>query len=171
MSDAGARAFQPMIPRARARALPWMSVVIGSAIVALIPVIAPAPLLPPCGLLMLLAWRLLSPFALRRWAAAPLGFVDDLVSGQPLGSAVLLWSLCFLALELVETRLLFREFRQDWLLAAAAIAFCLMGGRLVAVPLTAAVDTAILLQIAGAALLFPLATWIAAAIDARRNYA
>ena len=46
-----------------------------------------------------------------------------------------------------------------------------MGGRLVAVPLTAAVDTAILLQIAGAALLFPLATWIAAAIDARRNYA
>ena len=84
---------------------------------------------------------------------------------------MLLWSLCFLALELVDTRLLFRDFRQDWLLAAAAIAFCLMGGRLVALPLTAPVDTAILLQIAGTTLLFPLATWIAAAIDARRNYA
>ena len=98
--------------------------------VAIVPVVATVPLLPPFGLLMLIAWRLLARFALRPWAAAPLGFFDDLVSGQPLGSSVLLWSVCFVVIELIEVRLVFRDFWQDWMIAAGAIAFCLCAGRL-----------------------------------------
>ena len=162
--------FAPSLPRGRARALPWASVAAGSLLTAL-PVIATVPALPPFGLLMLLAWRLLARFSLRPWAAAPLGFVDDLVSGQPLGSAVLLWSLCFLTIDLIEQRLFARDFWQDWLIAAGAIGGCLIGGRLIAVPLDAAVDTPILVQAAAATLLFPIATRLVAWIDAKRNYA
>ncbi len=169
MSDAGYRPFAPPLPPARARALPWISVVAGSLVTALLPVVAAAPLLPPCGLLMLLAWRLLSRFALKPWAAAPLGFADDLVSGQPLGSAVLLWSLCFLAIDLVEQRLILRNFWQDWLIATGAVAFCLVAGRLIATPLAAPIDTAVAVQVLAAALLFPFATRVAAWIDAKRN--
>jgi rod shape-determining protein MreD len=160
--------FAQPLPPSHARALPWATVIAGSA-VTIVPVIAAVPILPPLGLLMLLAWRLLARFALRPWAAAPLGFVDDLLSGQPLGSAVLLWSLCFLGIELVERRLVYRDFWQDWLIAAAAIVFCLAGGRVVAVPLGAHVDGAMLAQGTAAILLFPLSARLVAWIDRKRG--
>jgi rod shape-determining protein MreD len=162
--------FAQPLPPGRARAIPWASVIAGSCVTAL-PLVATVPLLPPCGLLMLLAWRLHARFALRRWAAAPLGFADDLVSGQPLGSAVLLWSICFLVIELIDQRLVGREFWQDWLIAAGAVAFCLVAGRLLAVPLAAHVNTAVSIQAIAAALLFPLAARLVAWIDRKRGYA
>ena len=168
--DVDFRPFRSQLPPGRARAIPWLSVIAGSCLTAL-PFVATLPFLPPFGLLLLLAWRLTARFALRRWAAGPLGLADDLVSGQPLGSAVLLWSLCFLAIELVEQRLLFREFWQDWLLAAGAIAFCLVGGRLIAVPLGAHVDAAIGAQAVTTALLYPVAARLVAWIDAKRGIA
>lgn len=162
--------FAEPLPPGRARALPWATVMGGSLVTAL-PIVATVPILPPFGLLMLLAWRLLARFALRPWAAAPLGAFDDLVSGQPLGSAVLLWSLCFLGIDLVERRLIYRDFWQDWLVAGAAIAFCLAGGRVIAVPLAAHVDGAMLGQAAAAILLFPLAARAVAWIDRKRGLA
>nr|WP_276588895.1 MULTISPECIES: rod shape-determining protein MreD [unclassified Sphingomonas] len=158
------------MPPGRARALPWASVMAAS-LVTIVPVIATIPLLPPLGLLMLLAWRLLARFALRRWAAAPLGLFDDLASGQPLGSSVLLWSLCFLFIDLVEARLVFRDFWQDWLIASGALAFCIVMGRLIAVPIGAHVDLLILAQIAMAVLMFPLAARFVAWIDRKRGHA
>ena len=162
------RPFEPPLPVHRARALPWVTVAAGSLLTA-VPVVATAPLLPPFGLLMLLAWRLLSRYALRPWAAAPLGLLDDLVSGQPLGSAVLLWSLCFLGVELIDGRMAVRDFWQDWLIAAGAIACALAGGRLLAVPLAGRVDVAVATQIVIAVLLFPLATRLVAWIDRKRG--
>jgi len=44
----------------RARLTPTLSVLIGSAM-TLAPIIADAPMLPPFGLMMLLAWRLMRP--------------------------------------------------------------------------------------------------------------
>ena len=92
--------FETKLPANRARIIPWLTVMAGS-LVTIIPVIATIPLLPPFGFVMLLAWRLLARFAFRPWAAAPLGFFDDLVSGQPLGSAVLMWSLAFVAIDMI----------------------------------------------------------------------
>ena len=167
MSDVSYNPFAPKLPPQPARALPWATVAAGSLLTAL-PIVATVPLLPPCGLVMLFAWRLLVRYSLRRWAAAPLGFIDDLVSGQPLGSAVLLWSVAFLLIDLIEQRLAFRDFWQDWLIASGLIAGCLIGGRLIAVPIGAHVDTAMLMQGVAAVLLFPIATRLVAWIDAKR---
>ena len=159
--------FTQSLPVSRARAIPWLTVMAGS-LVTIVPVGATLALLPPCGLLMLLAWRLLAPLALRRWAPALLGLFDDLVSGQPLGSAMMLWTLAFFLIDLFDQRTLFRAFAQDWLIAAAAIAVCLIGGRLVASPLGAHVDGVLVVQVVVTALLFPYAARLVAWIDRRR---
>lgn len=162
------RPFAPALPPGRARALPWATVLLGSAVTAL-PVVAGVPVLPPLGLVMLLTWRLLARFSLRPWAAAPLGFADDLLSGQPLGSAVLLWSLAFLGVGWVEQRLGRRGFRQDWLVFAGLTAGVLAGGRLAASPLGAPLAPVLLPQAAATALLFPAAARLVAWIDRKRG--
>ncbi len=100
--------------------LPWLSILLGS-LTPWLPVIAPAPVLPPFGFMMLLAWRLARPGLLPLWAGLPLGLFDDLYSGQPLGSAVLLFSLVLMAIELIEIRFPWRNFWLDWLTAAAIL--------------------------------------------------
>ena len=170
MSALADGSFRRPLPPSRARALPWASVLAGSCVPAL-PLVAAVPLMPPFGLVMLLTWRLLAPLSLRRWAAAPLGLFDDLVSGQPLGSAVLLWSACFIAIDVVEQRLFVRDFWQDWLIAACAMAGVLFGGRLIAVPLSAHVDASVAVQVLASALLFPIVARLVAWIDRRRGAA
>ena len=162
------RPFAPMLGAKRARAIAAGTVMLGS-LVTIIPVVATIPILPPLGLVMLLAWRLLARFAFRPWAAAPLGLFDDLVSGQPLGSAVLLWSLSFLAIDMLEQRLVFRDYWQDWLIAGGLIAACILVGRFIAVPVGAHVDTILIAQIAVTILMFPLAARIVAAIQNKRG--
>jgi len=143
--------------------------ILAGSLVTLLPVVATVPFLPPFGLLMFLAWRLLRPGALPVWAAAPLGLFDDLVSGQPLGSAVLLWQLCSLMLDLVDTRLFARNFWQDWLLAGGAIAVCLFTGRAFATSLSAHVDTVLLFQTIVSVALFPAATRLCTALAGRED--
>ncbi len=132
-----------------------LSVMLGS-LMTLLPVVAVVPFLPPFGLMVLLGWRMLRGDSMRVWVPVLLGFFDDVVSGQPLGSAMLLWTLCVLAIDVLDTRLVWRDFWQDWLIASGAISFCLIAGRLVAAPFGAHVDTALLLQVLASAALFPL---------------
>ncbi len=148
--------FDEAPDRSLARFVPTLSVMAGSAL-TLWPLIASVQILPPFGLLMLLGWRLTRSESLRVWAPLPLGLFDDLVSGQPLGSAMLFWTLCFFMIDLIDQRIVYRTFWQDWLVAAGSIGFCLILGRLVATPIDAHVDTVLLLQIAISILLFPLA--------------
>ena len=81
---------QPHQPRAlaaaRATALPWLTILLGS-LTPWLPVIAPAPVLPPFGFLFLLAWRLLRPGLLPLWAGLPLGLFDDLYSAASRSAA------------------------------------------------------------------------------------
>lgn len=111
------RAHSPLV----ALVLPWATIVLGS-MTPFLPLIAHLPLLPPVGFMMLIAWRLVRPGLLPMWAGFPLGLVDDLFSGQPFGSAILLWSLALIAIETVEARFPWRGFFQDWLVAAVVIA-------------------------------------------------
>lgn len=148
----------------RAAWLAPLSVALGS-LVTILPFVATFPLLPPFGLLLLLGWRLHRADSLKVWAPVPLGLLDDLVSGQPLGSAMLLWTLCFIAVDVLDTRLVWRDFWQDWLIATGAAGFCLIAGRLIASPLTAHVDTALLFQLLVCAALFPLVSRLCARLD------
>lgn len=160
--------FDPTPPPVAVRLLPWVSVMLASLITTW-PFIANFPVLPPLGLMMLLGWRLMRPDVFRIWAPLPLGFFDDLVSGQPLGNAMLLWTLCFFMIDLIDQRLVFRDFWQDWLIAAGSIGFCLIVGRLVAVPLGAHVDTVLLLQIVISTMLFPVMARLCAWLDRKRE--
>lgn len=160
--------FEDDEPSRAIRLIPALTIMIGS-LVTIMPIIASIGLMPPFGLLMLLGWRLQRPESLPIWAPLPLGLFDDLVSGQPTGSAMLLWTLCFLAIDLVDQRLVWRDFWQDWLLASGAIAFCLMAGRFFASPLGAHVDTVLLGQILVSALLYPLIARLCAWIEKVRT--
>lgn len=144
-------------------------VVMAGSLVTILPAVAPAPLLPPFGLLLLLAWRLRRPDLVQPWAPALLGAFDDLVSGQPMGSAVLLWTVCTLSVDVLDSRLVSRDFRQDWLIAAGGASFCLAAGRLVASRLSAHVDSALLLQMVAAALLYPAIARLVVRLDAWRE--
>jgi rod shape-determining protein MreD len=100
--------------------LPWLTIMVGS-LTPWLPIIAPAPVLPPIGYMLLLAWCLLRPGLLPLWAGLPLGLFDDLYSGQPLGSGVLLFSLSLFAIEVIEARFPWRNFWIDWLTASAML--------------------------------------------------
>ena len=150
--------------RPRAVWLAPLSVMLGS-LMTLLPVVAVVPFLPPFGLMVLLGWRMTRGDSMRVWASVPLGLFDDLVSGQPMGSAMVLWTLCVLAMDVLDTRLVWRDFWQDWLIASGGIGFCLIAGRLLAVPFGAHVDTALLLQIVVSCALFPLVYRLCAWMD------
>lgn len=111
--------------------LPTASVMLASLITAL-PIMADSPMLPPCGLLMLLAWRLMRSDMWPVWIGIPLGLWDDLFSGQPVGSAIALWTMVMLAMDAVDLRLVWRDYRIDWLIGALAIAFVLVAGGMLA---------------------------------------
>ena len=150
------------------RGVPWASVMVLS-LMPFAPLFVSAPIMPPLAFMALLAWRMLRPGMLPVWAGAPLGAFDDLYSGQPFGSAVLLWSLAMVAMELVDIRLRWRGFVQDWALAGALIAAYLVLATLVsnmaggAAPLRAIVP-----QIALALIVHPLVTRLVAALDRLR---
>lgn len=108
-------------------AIPVASVMLGSIITAM-PVIEAQALLPPFGFMMFLAWRLMRPGLWPMWAGLPFGLFDDMFSGQPFGSAGLLWSLVMLGMELLDARALWRDHWQDWFIASVLIIVVLLGG-------------------------------------------
>jgi rod shape-determining protein MreD len=149
------------------RFIPAISVMLGSCM-AIWPTIASFPFLPPIGLLVLLAWRLIRAEALPIWAPLALGLFDDLLSGQPFGLAITTWAICFFMIDLIDERLMFRDFWQNWLIAAGGTTFYLLAGRFVAVPFGAHVDTVLWLQIFASIMLFPVVSLLCAWLD--RDY-
>lgn len=114
----GARRINRAPSPALAISLPWVLVMLGS-LGPVLPLIASLPISPPLGFLFLVAWLQMRPGLFPVWAGLPLGLFDDLFSGQPFGSAVLLWSLVTILLDYVEVRFPWRGFALNWLLAAA----------------------------------------------------
>lgn len=148
--------------------IPITSVAIASMITAL-PIFTEEPLLPPLGLLIFLSWRLMRPGLLPVWSGVPFGLMDDLFSGQPFGSAGLLWSLAMLSIEIIDARAIWRDHIQDWLIAAVLIAGVLLGGLWIAGMAHAAPEPAVLIpQIILSILLYPLAVRICARLDSWR---
>ncbi len=151
-----------------ALSLPWVLVMMGSLSPAS-PVIASAPVMPPLGFLFLLGWLHLRPGVMPVWAGLPLGLFDDLYSGQPLGSAMLLWSLATIAMDFVETRFPWRGFMQNWLVASTVIAgYLLMAAWFAGVHRQPDLLLAMLPQIGLSILAYPLAVQIVGLADRLR---
>jgi len=141
---------------------------LGSFLPAL-PLVPSAPVLPPIGFLSLLAWRQLRPGLLPVWSGLPLGFFDDLYSGQPMGSAIFLWSAAIIVLDIVETRFPWRNFMMEWLVAAALIVSCIVLGLAFANLAGGATALAVILpQAALSILAYPVVARLVAAFDRMR---
>lgn len=140
-----------------------------ASLLPLVPIIATFPILPPLGLLMLLGWRLQRQDAIPVWAPPLLGLFDDCLSGQPIGYAMFFWTICYLTIDVLDTRLVWRDFWQNWLIASGAICFVLIMGRLISTPFVAHVDTVLLLQIILSCALFPLVSIFCARVDRDRS--
>lgn len=151
-----------------ATAVPWLSIMAGSLLPMF--VIATAlPLVPPTGYFMLVAWRLVRPGLLPVWAGFPLGLFDDLFSGQPLGSGVLLWSLTMIAIELLDRRFPWRSFTQDWIAATLALlGYLLIAFLASGAPATSAGLVGLGPQALLCVLLFPAAARLVATLDRLR---
>ncbi|NBU83318.1 MAG: rod shape-determining protein MreD [Sphingomonadaceae bacterium] len=149
-------------------AIPALSVLLGS-LTSVLPHVTLYPLLPPFGFLLLLGWRLLVRDIWSAWAALPLGFFDDLLSGQPLGSSMLLWTLALLALGLCDRWIMWRDYRQDWVIASLLIILALLGGLAVA-NMSGGQTSALYIipQIIVSLLFFPLIVRICGGLDQLR---
>jgi rod shape-determining protein MreD len=155
------RAPSPLV----ARSLPWLMIALGSMVPGWM-MIASAPVLPPLGFLLFVCWRQLRPTVLPIWAGLPLGLCEDLFSGQPFGSAVLLWSLAAIVLEVIETRLPWRNFATEWLVASGlVVAYIVFSLALANLAGAAAPIRVIVPQLVISVLSFPLVGLAVAKVD------
>ena len=151
--------------RARLSVIPAVSVIVGS-LVNLAPIVVTSPVVPPIAFLIFLAWRFLRPQIWPIWAGLPLGLFDSLLSGNALGSGMLLWTATLLVYDLADNRSIWRDYWFDWMVASVSVSLYIVlsmslsaiaGGGWMFVPL--------LPQIVLSILAFPLALRLCSILD------
>jgi rod shape-determining protein MreD len=147
---------------------PAASVVIASFLAAL-PIVSTSGWYPDLGYLMLIAWRLLRADPWPAWWAAPLGLINDLFTGYPIGFSIALWSATMLALDLIDRRTMWRDYWIEWVLAAVLITVdeflqWRVAGMVDAAPPFVRMVPQLIISIC----VFPLVAWIVSRIDAWR---
>ena len=149
----------------RRRWVPTLSTV-AAILLALLPIVTQQPLLPDFGFLMLITWRLLRPEVWTARTALALGLLSDFVTGHPLGQGMLLWTSTFLILDLVDSRLGFRDYWMDWLIAAAMLFFQIVGSWYIALLMGSDVRFAVMVpQIGLSILAYPVAARLVLGLD------
>lgn len=149
----------------RARFVPPAATAAASLLV-LFPVVVTAPVVPDVAFLVLITWRLLRPEMWTAQSALGLGLFNDLVAGHPLGQSMALWTLTFLAFDLIDSRIGFRDYWIDWLLAAGAVIFHTFGMWYIAVLMGNTMHFFVLIpQIALSILVYPLVARLVLALD------
>ena len=152
--------------RARLSVIPTASVIAGSLVVGVLPIVGTAPLLPPLAFMIFLGWRLLRPEIWPLWAGLPFGLFDDLMTGNPIGSGMILWTLLLLVFDVAENRMIWRDYWFDWLVATGAVVFYILGTMLLsAFTGGGAVFAPALPQIAISILLVPVVFRLCARLD------
>jgi rod shape-determining protein MreD len=104
-----------------ATAVPAASVVVASLLCTL-PIISNSGWYPDFGFLVLISWRLLRADPWPAWWTLPMGLVNDLFTGAPVGLSIALWSATMLALGLIDRRTMWRGYWTEWVLAAVLLA-------------------------------------------------
>ena len=153
----GAKPFAHLLPAAS---------VVAASFLAALPIVSTSGWYPDFGYLVLLGWRLLRADPWPAWWAAPLGLVNDLFTGYPLGFSVALWAATMLVLDLVDRRTMWRDYWIEWMVAAVLIA--LDEWLLWRVTRMAGADlpfTMMLPQLLISICLFPLTAWAASRLD------
>jgi rod shape-determining protein MreD len=146
----------------------WVPVLstLAASLLDTLPVVVTTPLVPDFAFLMLLAWRLLRPEMWPAYFALPLGLFNDLVAGHPLGQSMALWTIVFLACELLDSRSGWRDYWIDWLFASLAILFYTFGGWRIARAMGSQMEFEVLLpQLLLSIFSYPLVARLAVALD------
>jgi len=148
--------------------VPATTVVFASLLAAL-PIVTSAGWYPDFGFLVFISWRLLRSDPWPPWWAAALGFVNDLFTGYPIGFSIALWSATMLALDLIDRRTMWRDYRTEWVLAAVLITIdewvqWRIAKLLDASPPIGQMAPPLVISIC----VFPLCAWIVSRIDAWR---
>ena len=148
--------------------VPALTVVLASLLAAM-PIVATSGWWPDFGFLVFISWRLLRSDPWPAWWAAALGFVNDLFSGFPIGFSIALWSATMLALDLIDRRTMWRDYRTEWVLAAVLITIdewvqWRIAKLLDASPPIGQMAPPLVISIC----VFPLCAWIVSRIDAWR---
>lgn len=151
-----------------ARFIPAATVVAASLLAAL-PIVSTSGWYPDFGYVALLAWRLLRSDPWPAWWAAPMGLINDLFTGYPVGFSVALWAATMLALDLIDRRTMWRDYWIEWVLAAVLIAIDqLLQWRVAAIVGAAPALSHIIAPTIISIFVFPLAAWIVSRVDAWR---
>ena len=95
--------------------------VVAASLLAALPIVSTSGWYPDFGYLVFISWRLLRADPWPAWWAAPLGFVNDLFTGYPVGFSIALWSATMLALDLIDRRTQWRDYWMEWIVAAVLI--------------------------------------------------
>ena len=149
----------------RRRFVPTLSTLLTS-LLALLPIVVTTPIIPDLAFLVLLSWRLLRPEIWPAQAALPLGLFNDFVAGHPLGQSMALWTILFLVCDYVDSRLGFRDYWMDWLLAALAVTLYVIAGWYIAALMGSQIRLSVLWpQIALSILVYPIVARLVLALD------
>ena len=134
-----------------------------------LPIVSVTGWWPNFGFLMLIAWRLLRADPWPAWWAAPMGFINDLLTGAPIGLSVALWSAVMLGMEFVDSRTQWRDYWVEWAIATVLITIARWSDWQVAGLVGAPVPFLhIVPAIAISILAFPLAAILAMRLDRLR---
>jgi rod shape-determining protein MreD len=143
--------------------------VMAASLLSALPIVSAHGWFPDFGYLVLVSWRLLRADPWPAWWAAPLGLVNDLFTGYPIGFSIALWSATMLALDLIDRRTMWRDYWIEWMLAAVLIAFDEWLQWRVAVATGADVPFAAMIpQTLISVCAFPLSAWAVSRVDAWR---
>jgi rod shape-determining protein MreD len=142
-----------------------MSVVLAS-LLSTMPVVSSNGWWPDFGYLALIAWRLLRSEPFPAWWAAPLGLVNDLVTGSPIGFSVTIWTASMLVLDVLDRRIIFRDYWVEWGLAAVLLLITESAEWRIAAAMGADVPyVRIAPPVLIAVFCFPITAWLVARID------
>ena len=152
-------------PRPLAAFVPMISVIVASLLAAL-PIITTSGWFPNFGFLALISWRLLRSDPWPAWWAAPMGLVNDLFTGLPIGLSVTLWSATMLVLDLVDRRTQWRDYWIEWVLAVVLLTIDeWLQWRIAAITGARVPFLAVVPPIAMSIFVFPLSAWIVSRLD------
>ncbi|MDQ3139417.1 MAG: rod shape-determining protein MreD, partial [Pseudomonadota bacterium] len=145
--------------------VPIVSTVLACMLV-LLPIIVSSPVIPDMGFLVLIAWRLLRPEMWSPTVALPLGLFNDLIAGHPLGQSMALWTTTFIILDIVDSRVLFRDYWMDWFFASLAIVANIFGGWYIGRLMGNGAGLMVMLPVLGASILaYPIVARLVLALD------
>jgi rod shape-determining protein MreD len=155
-------------PMPLASFVPAASVVAASFLAAL-PIVSTSGWYPDFGFLVLISWRLLRSDPWPAWWAAPLGLVNDLFTGFPIGLSVTLWTATMLVLDLIDRRTMWRDYWIEWGLAAVLLAVDeWLQWRLAAAAGAELRAWVMVPPLIVSIFVFPMSAWLVARIDAWR---